>query len=288
MVITYHYGIIIADFKQFNVSGEPGVGCYRIKFRMNYTTRVWPGKQYEFWNAKAEVYVNRPLKNDFLFLGYAEPEEPIWIKTLSKSINSFTVFNLILNSYQVNLLEGIRNGKDLQFKLKIYGEIDGDEGSGTTRDEIIFYVNQSQWLDILKQIKYGEYLLFEVPLPVEKEYENLKSVVDLLNQAKNHFLYGNYDDTVASCRKALESLAHQLNEKRKQAEAKRQFKEKEQTLSKQQRILLIREVLRHLTHLAHHVSDTGEVVPFSRNEANFVMGSTAAIISLSLQKIVVK
>ena len=250
---------------------------------MNYITYAWPDKEYEFKNAKAEIYVHSRLKNNLYFLGNAEPEKPLLIKTSPKNIDSFTIFNLVLNSYQLSILEDIRNGNDLYFKLKVYGETNGDQGKGTASDEIPFYVNQSQWLDLLKSINYGEFLLFEIPVPSITKSENLRAVVDLLNQARNHFLYGLYDETVATCRKALDSLTIILDDEDKQTEAKKQFKNDKEHMSLEQRVLFIREALRHFTHLAHHVSEVGESFSFTRQEASFTLGSTAVIISFALQ-----
>jgi hypothetical protein len=219
-------------------------------------------------------------------LGYAEPKDALTMKTSPQSNAGQVTFNLIVTSRQLSLLEEIRNGENLRFKLRVFGEVNGEQGNGASSDEITIHIYQSQWLDVLRQARYCNYLLFEIPLPSTSDSEKFNPTVDLMNHAKRQFLYGNYDDTIATCRKALESLIQALGEKSAQTGAKKRFKDDEKAMSKGERMFFLREALRHYTHLAHHVSDQdNDQFTFSRREARFVLGTTAAHLSFALENV---
>ncbi len=282
MSIIYRDESIIAEFKSYDIFGSEGVGIYRLKFRLNYSTQSWPEKRFEFKNAKAEVYV-KGASQEYKFLGQAEPEKPLFIVAASNVDNGDIFFTINLNSQQLSLIEDIRRGDDLFFKILILGEALGNSGSWSARDELLIKVNQREWIDALKQMNYGEFLLFEIPLPKDAVHEEIKAAIDLLKQAQNHYLLGNYEDVVSTCRKAIESFNHGRNETEKLSEAVNIYSTNKRNMSKKQRALFIREALRHFTHLAHHVSDTGEAVSFTRNEAGLALGMTAALLSFSLE-----
>jgi hypothetical protein len=52
-------------------------------------------------------------------------------------------------------------------------------------------------------------------------------------------------------------------------------------MSKEKRELLIRDVVRHYAHLAHHPDPNIEFTEFNRHDAGLILGITSAILSKS-------
>ncbi len=287
MSITSPGSHVIADFQPHRVYGEAGLGCYRLKFGLAYSIHAWPDKALEFRNVQTEIYVRGETGSDFHFLGESKPEKPLLIRTSRHSITNLKIaFSMTLYEHQLEKIESMRNGEGLHFKLNLAGESFGDGRSEITQNELRLFVNQKEWLEVLKQIDYGEFLLFEIPVPSAEQSEELRTAVALMTQARSHFLLGNYGDAVATCRNVLESLAKALKEEKKQSQAKKQFKENEQSaraMTQEQRALLIRESVKHFSQLAHHPSSDGAAFIFNRKEALLMLGCTATLISFALQ-----
>jgi hypothetical protein len=224
MAITFQAGKIIAEFTSSGVSGDSAIGFYRLRFSLRYDTPPWPDRQFQFRNAKAEVYVVGSDINQ-KFLGLADPERPLIITAKPHASRSFILFNLHLSGKQLVAIEDVRRGGDLRFNLIIFGEAHADADSQAVQDELSIPVNQKAWIDVLKQMNYTDFILFEIPMPDKGAPADLKASVDLLSKAKEHYIFGNYVDTVATCRLALESLTKGLNEDDEQSEAVSLYRE---------------------------------------------------------------
>ncbi len=278
MSITYQSRIIV-DFHSEGVTGKPALGFFRLIFSFRYEVIPHQEKQYSFYHVKAEVKAGVTTQKTQL-LGIAEPESPLYIKTTHNPLSSTISFFLDLDKSRVNAIEKMRNGGDLYFKLRIYGQADGEQGPWPAQDELLISVNQKAWRVALKQMDFEDFLLFEIPLPIDEIQGELKESISLLEKAKEFFLSGFYDDTVATCRKVLESFSKARKEDKKKASAVSAFREKRQKgMTKEQRGLFLKEALRHYTHLAHHPMENGISICYTRDEAGMVLGCTAAIVS---------
>lgn len=282
-MITFRNSSIICNFTKNNLSGDIGVGIYKLRFCANSAVQNQEDKSYEFRNIYSEIYLREKAKDKFKLVGYAKPEKPLIIKTSKFSHQSSVLFDLLLNKDQINSIEEERGGGDLFFKLNITGETYCNGESDTAYTELLFPVNQKEWINVLKQLNFTEYLLVEIPIPSERETKQIKNSIDFLIQARKNFIEGNYEETVAICRKALESLSKGLGETENQKKARDLFKTNQQEMSLEQRYLMIREATIHFSHLAHHVSNTGERFSINRRDANFILGLTSMIISFSLK-----
>ena len=89
----------------------------------------------------------------------------------------------------------------------------------------------------------------------------------MLLRARDLFLRGDYEDAVGVCRTALESLAKGWNEEEAEKTALKVFRSRERDdiealkgMKKEERHLLLRNVIRQFTHLAHHAPDDPTIV----------------------------
>jgi hypothetical protein len=286
MSITYQGSKIIVEFYYERIRGKRGLGFYRLVFDFRYDITAWQDKEYHFKNPRAEVTVGISEKYRQL-LGIAEPERPLLVKTRKFTQRSTTSVYIDLDKQRINAIEEIRKGGGLLFVFRIFGEVYENGNPWTAEDELRVPVNQTEWINVLKQMAYSDFLLFEVPLPIEGAPQELRDAVRFLEKANDHLMAGHYDVTIATCRNALDSLTKGLNEKKNMTEATQVYRDKQKrnTMSKDQRAIFIREAMRHYTHLAHHSADAGVANHYNRDDAAMTLSITAALLSHTRQRI---
>ncbi|PKN67823.1 MAG: hypothetical protein CVU57_01010 [Deltaproteobacteria bacterium HGW-Deltaproteobacteria-15] len=283
MSIDYS-GRIIAELSLAGFSAIPGYGLYRLIFHFSCQVNESNNGKYIVRGLIAQVSAGRSHDKTKL-LGKAIPERPIVIQTFPHSHRNSISFYLDLTPAQIEALEEVRKGEDLFFCFDMKGEGYKDDQHWEAWDQLTIPVNRKTWTDVLRQIGYADFLLFEIPVPHSNSPAELKNAIASLEKARDHFLAGSYDDTVANCRKSLESIEKGLNEETAQKEAVRHYQRNRDEMSKEERQLFLREALKRYTHLAHHTSETGANFRFDRAEANMVMGVTAALVSHAMQRI---
>ena len=288
MGLTYSDNSPIAELSVKSVTGRPGVGFYRLLFGVSITQH----RISKTWNSFREIWGQvrvGSLGNAHNELGRINPEVPIAMVAgesppgLSSSYTYSHLFYIDLNALQIEHVEGLRNGGDLNFVIQFSGIADGVFGLHPCHDQVHFEANQSTWLKVLKEMKYREFLLFEIPIPSENTSDELNQALRHLTQAKDHLLKGHYNDVVGKCRLVLEGITKGLKEGSDFQTAIDAYKNRKEEMKKDQRFLFLREAARHVCHLPLHVSDEPNGVSYDREEAKCVLGVTAAILARSLQ-----
>lgn len=291
MSLTYSDNSPIADLLVKSITGRPGVGFYRLLFEVSITQHRIPNKN--TWNSFREIVgqirVGPPgaAHND---LGRILPEGPIVMvgqestPDLTSPYTYSHLFYIDLNPLQIECIEDLRNGADIEFGLHLSGIADGAFGPQPRIVQgVYFQANQSSWIKVLKDMKYQEFLLIEIPIPPESAADELKQAIKYLNQAKDHLLKGHYGDVVGKCRLVLESVTKGLKEDQSRQTAIDAFKNRKEEMTKDQRFLFLREAARHVCHPPHHVSDDSISVSYDRADATSVMGVTAAVVARLLR-----
>jgi hypothetical protein len=154
------------------------------------------------------------------YVGRAFPQ--YWNLTLpARGEGGFRVF-LDLDGHLLQDIQEVRRGRDLF--LLVDAHLVGIErapdgtakrvGSDWVYDEkslsngfFSFEIARSKWLDLLKELGYGEYYLAEMPLPRVRRARVLEQSLTHLQRAWEHLLEGRDRETLAACYDALELLA---------------------------------------------------------------------------------
>lgn len=261
----------IIEFFPEGVYGRPAVvGCL-LQFSIRYKM---PCKDEQYAICR-NLFGEVKLKNKYLGRANLEVSKS-FIQTEYEQDQGI-LFEILLTPQQLESIEKIRQGEGVEFKLDIKGEVEDKQNTLSRNQEISFIVNQRGWIDILKQVGYGDYILFELPVYLGG-HEHLLSAYNEISEAKRQLYYGHYYQVVSHCRTALEKL---LQNDGKISELRKQYADysKKKEMSKEQRFILFRDALNHITHLAHHMASDGSIASYSREEAIMVLGATAAIYS---------
>ena len=147
---------------------------------------------------------------------------------------SFGNLEVSFNNEAIKYIEDIRKDSDPQFTFNIIYRFQkvitqspshtvinsGDVQVGPIRwleTAPFFTVPRSEWIKLLKMMKYSEVEIFEVNKLVFKNDENLNQAFEYLKEAESQLRLGNYDGVLVDCKLAFESAAkYAANGKTKQ------------------------------------------------------------------------
>lgn len=131
-------------------------------------------------------------------------------------------FLLPMNHAVLHQVEEERKGRDVALSLviSVYAIPRDlkDRSSGITaiklhdaampgNNHCVIEISKSKWLELLKDVGYGEYHLAEIPLPRIRKVKALDASLQHIQRAWEHFLNGSDRETFAACHDALEKLA---------------------------------------------------------------------------------
>lgn len=271
MSITSASGRTIVDFRANQVHGARSISGYLLKLSIHYEVPKQKEDLLLVNNISAKVLFGK----DKEYVDHAFPEASIVFKPGNSPQKGDVLFEILLSSQQLEEIERRRSGGDILLTLSILAEWRDEYNRMHCSDDVTFNINQKEWIDALHQMNYGDFLLYELPLNIEED-TSLQAAFTAFTSAKEHLYYGNYDDVVAKCRIALESIlstVEDLNEMRQLAKGKKKY------MVKHHRMMHVIDAIHHYTHLAHHLDSNGSIVSYSRTEAVFALGVTAAAIS---------
>jgi hypothetical protein len=259
---------------------------HRLGFIFSYDTTPWPDAGLTLSDFRGTVTVQAigAGGGPHLF-GVIIPEAPLVIEPHREAFTSYASFYIDLEPARVNAIEGLRNGGDLAFVIELTASVTGQKARApyAARGNVYFQVNQRTWIDALKAMHYGDFLLFEVPIPSHSAPEELKHAVATLAKAREHLLVGHYGDAVAACRKCLEGVTKALGESKGVTSAREVYRTSDaKAMTMEARYLFLREAATHVAHLAVHTDATGSTASFDRSDAICMLGVTAALLSQAL------
>lgn len=277
MSICWNGSLIIADTRFVGASGIRVAGGFGIRLSVMYQVRPWSHggalPQLRLSPAPVTLWGHEDVQ-----LGYAIPEMTVPFPAGS-SHDNFHLHLLSLAPSQMEVIERVRAGQDIQLLLKLQGEVWRGHEFTNIQETVSCPVSQSDWLKVLEQCEYGRSILFEVPLPASHAAD-APAPAQYLQRAKTHFVKGHYDDAVAACRLALEAITTSPTDKGDTDVAVKAWKGgRASDLSIGQRELVLRQVLAQYTHLAHHHEPGENTSRYDQSMASMVLGMTASLLS---------
>jgi len=140
-------------------------------------------------------------------------------------------------------------------------------------------MKEQEWLDVLENIGYADYLTQKIPLPDEKDRPEVAKAIEYLRKAKTAFNERRYGDAVGKCRKAIDKLNEEFGQSKALGDLLQEMDDKN-AHSKLERELLPRGAVRHSdTHPPHHI-DTDD---HTREEASMTLGITTSLFANTVE-----
>jgi hypothetical protein len=181
-----------------------------------------------------------------------------------------------LDRARIEAIEEVRSGGNLPMDVSIQGRF--DEGSPFTGNESLV-VNQGVWIDALAEMGYRRTLLIEIPLPDRHAEPEMAQAVADLEQAQRHMALGHDRDAVGSLRDALDQVTLALGDDDKlPADLERALFANSRSMSKADRLRVLRRALKLVTHPARHRDQVTAAIDWSRIDAAQMIAMTGAFI----------
>lgn len=272
MSMTLMYGARgFADATLGQASGEACVGFYRILFQVSM----------QVFGADPPADL-RDLRMDVTLPGHTPARvgrllpEPQFlpIRSYPQARPTQAAFALELDAARLEGLEAARNGGDVKLQLTWLSTIADPNGTlyHDSRPEP-FEINQTSWIKVLNQLGYAKLMLLEVPL-----FDGLGTAFGEaaahLRKARDAMLRGEYREAVGCCRDVIEALTRALGDKDEQL---KKLLDDTRALDKADRLRLVRQALKVLTHPARHADEVAAAIDWTRTDAAAVITMTAAI-----------
>jgi hypothetical protein len=270
MGINSGTGKEIINFTDRGIYGMPALAGHLLRFNADITMPAWdPPANVHFNNVIAKVFIGQK------FLGFAEPESSATFQPYQHAYKGSIYFEILLSPRVIEAIEKIRVGSGLDIRLEISGEARDPLNIMRGAQELIYRVNQTGWIEALKQMEYGSTFLFEFPIDIEPD-DTLQKSMPYISRAKHHLLYGHYNEVIAECRQALEFL---LPSKADLAKVRVLARTEHTEMNKSDRLAYFLDALNTFTQLSHHPDNSGNRASFTREEAVLVLGTTVSALS---------
>lgn len=259
------------------VRGTPGVGFFRLGIRFSVTIaprggEMGGGDVPELAELFAEVHIGgRPV-------GWFTPQRALLpLQPYPGRVKNTTIeLCCDLDRARVEAIEAVRAGGDLSLDVHLHWRLAGDtEASNAERVD----VNQGVWVGVLGQLGYQRTLLIEVPVPDAAAQPELAEAVRLLGDAQGHMLAGRDREAVGALRDVLEAVARALGDDDKDDPVVNELFANQKTLTKAQRLRVVRRALKLVTHPARHRDQVAVGIDWGRLDSAQMIAMVAAFVN---------
>jgi hypothetical protein len=177
-----------------------------------------------------------------------------------------------LDSARLARIEEKRSGGPAQFRAVLWASLRDVSGTlNAVVDAFALNIPRDNWLRVLEGFQHTRYELVEIPYPGLEE-PHFEAALSHLRDAINKTNRGDFDEAVASCRRAIESAATTLNIGHKAAELSAALT----PVTDPKRADAYAGIIARLTALGnmtiHRRHAAGK---FNRAEAQFIVATTA-------------
>jgi hypothetical protein len=264
----------LAEVRRIRVHGLPGVGGYTLVINLQLSVTA-PATDSYLSNLSIRVDWG---DNQQRMIGTGVPDQAQPIRLTQYSNEATISFRLLLSPTQIEAIEALRNGGDINLSIWLRGNVFRDSNSYTIQQQGTFPVSQQEWVEALNRMEYCRSFLYELTLPYEENDQ--KPAFTLVQRAQYHLLRGHYDECVGECRKLLEACP--LNDADQKALKTAREKHKgdraaRESMDVPEHMLALRDALTSATHLAHHHNSSDG---YSRGQARAIFGATISILSV--------
>jgi hypothetical protein len=260
------------------VAGERALGFFRLNLHIDFVIEPagTPAGQQDplrLTELAAEVRVGGRS------LGHFVPLSPGYLPIQSypgRANRQSITLSCDLDRARVEAIEEARSGGHLALDVSIQGRF-GD--SSPLSGNEAYMVNQGVWVDVLAEMGYRRTLLIEVPVPDPHAQPELAKAVADLEQAQRHMALGHDRDAVGSLRDALEQVGLAFGDDDKvPADLERALFANSRSMSKAERLRVLRRALKLVTHPARHRDQVTAAIDWSRIDSAQMITMTAAFI----------
>jgi hypothetical protein len=188
------------------IQAHQGMGVTRLMLTLELSNRGQNSTGYPLWlGGRVEVQVRSGSR---LHVGHLQPSTAQPINVGRFGYEAGTQLTLDLTNHQFWLLDENRTNGAVQMYLVLTGHalIDGQHIVVSEMQPFSHQINQSEWVEIVRQAGLKRVMLLELESPDPQAHPDLAQALDNYAQAQTRYAEGEWRLTVESIRQALASL----------------------------------------------------------------------------------
>lgn len=275
---------IIAKTTVQGPSLRVGVGFYELRFsvRLDIISGLPMNCRVEVPIARIELVAKNSGARS---LGNVSFRKPLRFKVgETYPVQEHVDLTVPLSSAQINTIEDIRAGGDLDFRVTLVGHAVGDEHPVLIENSFDVRTPRSDWIYRLQSAGVLDIIMLEVSLPFAEASDAMKSAVKHLRKAQEQLYLGAYASAVGTCRLAIEAAGlHMYGDDKWAQKTLDSLKGAGAPKVKEGREKALFSMIRHYTHPPHHDESDGGYENFTRYDAKMVIGLTTAAVQQLFQ-----
>lgn len=259
-----------------SVGGEPGLGFFRVSLALEFVIEpagsTHDADTPQLTELMAEARIAGKLIGRFVPM-------PGYLPVRSypqRSNRAYIPLACDLDRARIEAIETQRAGGHLTLDISLNGRFSCGSALSFGEQHV---VNQGIWVDVLAAMDYQRTLLVEIPMPDANAQPELADAVALLAQAQRHFQLGHDRDAVGTLRDVLEQVKLAFGDDTADSELTRVLFEGSRSMTKEQRLRVLRRALMLVTHPARHRDQVSVAIEWSRIDAAQMITMTAAFVN---------
>lgn len=273
----------LAEVRAIGVRGIPGIGFSRLQFILEWRLQGLPSPPAFLEHLQVQVSAGIP-GGPARPLGKATAQNSWFTGVYEHGRTEALALELDLTGAALEALERLRGGGPLHFVLDLSLRVRRGERQEPGSDRLQLLVNLSDWAQVLRDVGYLDLLVLAVELPLEVP-EEIRLALEETRTAYTDLIAARYDATVMRCRRAMESLGRLPTAGTDPERVWERFAKDRATMTKPERAEVVRLAVRHYSHLAAHMDETGAPETFSRQDALFILAAAAGVIWESVTQV---
>lgn len=207
--------VVDADLNLASVAGMNGAGVPHLLFQVKLAISEEDG----FWKGKIRAWSFGLLTGEFM-VGPTKVANirPISLNQSRQSgitgvTDAYLNVEIALDHQRIDWIEQHRAGRSLEATLRICLQVLVDQGVSSVYGEIPIGIPDTKWRErVLPALGYGKVFVVELPAIGIEACAELEHSFLALQKAQGQFARGAYDDSVGSCRIALDPFFEMVKE----------------------------------------------------------------------------
>jgi hypothetical protein len=189
-----------------SIQAFPGMGVTRLMFTFEFSNKDQGSTGYPMWlNGQVEAHAR---DGNRCYVGQLQPGTPQPINIVQFGREATTQVTLDLTNHQFWLIDENRTSGAVRLFLTFTGHafIDGQYVPVQGSPPLNIQINQSDWIDTIRQAGLKRVLLLELEAPDPLTHPELSESLDYYAKAQARYGEGEWRLTVESVRQALAAL----------------------------------------------------------------------------------
>ncbi len=271
----------LGDMSLYNVGGFQRFGHKGLRIGVELTLKPHSSPRYQICGLYGKLELRNKCRGSKDLGNLYLRDEPLHLSPDENEVtDTVRTLEIVLSNEQLEKLEEVRAGGDIEFKAKLSGRIFHQGFFDELRmSDLYIEIPQSEWVKVLSEIGFARIFLMEVPIPDDYKHPELHESHKHILRAKQHLDVGHYREAVGVCRDAIEAMDSYISATEIGDPNLQEMFRSCNSWDRNERLQAIRRAIKVFTHPARHAKPGTLKTDFSRKDAL----STISMLNILIQ-----